>query len=89
MAISSITPAQINELIVSEQYHQFPGTTVTICCIELKNGYNVTGESACLDVSYFDAEKGRTIARQNAVQKIWPLAGYALKEQHALAACGS
>lgn len=89
MANLSLTPDQINNLIVGEQYHKFPGTTVTICCLELKNGYNVTGESACIDASYFDAEKGRTIARQNAVQKIWPLAGYAVKEQHALAACGS
>ncbi|HMZ77661.1 MAG TPA: Gp49 family protein, partial [Rhodocyclaceae bacterium] len=29
----------------------------------------------------FDAELGRKIARQNAVQKLWPLMGYALKER--------
>ena len=29
----------------------------------------------------FDPEIGRKIARQNAVQKIWPLMGYALKDK--------
>ena len=29
----------------------------------------------------FDAELGRKIARQNAVSKMWPLMGYALKEK--------
>lgn len=29
----------------------------------------------------FDAYIGRKIARQNAVQKIWPLMGYALRER--------
>ena len=47
----------------------------------LRNGFTVTGESACASPENFDAELGRKIARQNAVQKIWPLMGYALKER--------
>jgi len=54
---------------------------MTFCVIVLKNGYTVTGESACASPENFNAEIGRKIARQNAVQKIWPLMGYALKEQ--------
>ena len=51
---------------------------LTFCVITLKNGFTVTGESACASPENFDAEIGRKIARQNAVAKIWPLMGYEL-----------
>ena len=54
---------------------------LTFCVLVLRNGFTVTGESACASPENFDAEIGRKIARQNAVQKIWPLMGYALKEK--------
>lgn len=54
---------------------------LTFCVLVLRNGFTVTGESACASPENFDAEIGRKIARQNAVNKIWPLMGYALKEQ--------
>lgn len=54
---------------------------LTFCVLVLRNGFTVTGESACASPENFDAEIGRKIARQNAVQKIWPLMGYALKQK--------
>jgi hypothetical protein len=54
---------------------------LTFCVLVLRNGFTVTGESACASPENFDAEIGRKIARQNAEQKIWPLMGYALKER--------
>ena len=54
---------------------------LTFCVLVLKNGFTVTGESACASPENFDAEVGRKIARANAVNKVWPLMGYALKEQ--------
>ena len=54
---------------------------LTFCVLVLRNGFTVTGESACASPENFDAEIGRKIARQNAVQKLWPLMGYALKER--------
>lgn len=54
---------------------------LTFCVLVLRNGFTVTGESACASPENFDAEIGRKIARQNAVQKIWPLLGFALKER--------
>lgn len=53
---------------------------LTFCVLVLKNGFTVTGESACASPENFDAEIGRKIARQNAVNKIWMLEGYLLKE---------
>ena len=54
---------------------------LTFCVLVLKNGFTVTGESACASPENFDAELGRKIARKNAVEKCWPLMGYALKER--------
>ena len=58
-----------------------PLALLTFCVLVLNNGFTVTGESACASPENFDAELGRKIARQNAVQKVWPLMGYALKQQ--------
>ena len=54
---------------------------LTFCVLVLRNGFTVTGESACASPENFDAELGRKIARQNAVAKVWPLLGFALKER--------
>lgn len=54
---------------------------LTFCVLILRNGFTVTGESACASPENFDAGIGRKIARQNAVQKMWPLMGYELKER--------
>ncbi|QWF40057.1 hypothetical protein HHA22_18165 [Bordetella hinzii] len=56
-----------------------PRSLLTFCVLVLRNGFTVTGESACASPENFDAEIGRNIARQNAVQKIWPLMGYELR----------
>lgn len=58
-----------------------PLELLTFCVLVLKNGFTVTGESACASPENFDAEIGRNVARQNAVQKIWPLLGYQLKDK--------
>lgn len=54
---------------------------LTFCVLVLRNGFTVTGESACASPENFDAEMGRKIARQNAVNKVWALEGYLLKER--------
>lgn len=54
---------------------------LTFCVLVLRNGFTVTGESACASPENFDAEVGRKVARQNAVAKIWPLMGYEVKTQ--------
>jgi hypothetical protein len=54
---------------------------LTFCILVLKNGFTVTGESACVSPENFDADLGKKIAKQNAIDKLWPLLGYALKEK--------
>ena len=54
---------------------------LTFCVLVLRNGFTVTGESACASPENFDAEIGRKIARQNAIAKVWPLLGFRLRDK--------
>jgi hypothetical protein len=87
-----VTPADIEANIVAEYtftaaqatagcpQHEALGL-LTFCVLVLRNGFTVTGESACASPENFDAELGRKIARQNAVAKVWPLMGYELRSK--------
>lgn len=76
-----LTPALIDAAIKSEDYHIFPGTTLTVCALTLQNGFIVTGESAAASPANFDVELGRKIARDNARNKIWAFEGYLLRQK--------
>lgn len=67
--------------VIPDANDKGPLSLLTFCVLVLRNGFTVTGESACASPENFDADIGRKIAKANAVQKIWPLMGYALKEQ--------
>lgn len=87
-----VTPERIQNVIAREYYFTAdqavgPGypprhpslALLTFCVLVLRNGFTVTGESACASPENFDAEIGRKIARRNAEAKIWALEGYLLK----------
>lgn len=61
-------------------FHSVLGT-LTFCVLVLKNGFTVTGESACASPENFDPEIGKKVARENAREKIWVLEGYLLKQR--------
>lgn len=81
-----VTPQLIDAAIVGEDYHQFDGTTVTVCALKLRNGFVVIGESAAASPENFDRAIGRRIARDNARAKIWALEGYLLRDRLAFSA---
>jgi hypothetical protein len=92
-----ITPADVEANIIHEHYFTAAEGVIgnvdesgdmhpsldllTVCVLVLQNGFTVTGESACASPENFDAEIGRKIARQNAVQRVWPLMGYELRSK--------
>jgi hypothetical protein len=91
-----VTPADIEANISGEYFftadkatagcQQFPALgLLTFCVLVLKNGFTVTGESACASPENFDRALGQQIARRNAVNKIWPLMGYELRSRLAAA----
>ena len=76
-----LKPTDIDNAILAEQYHVFPGTTTTVCCLTLRNGFTVIGESAAASPENFNEKIGADVARENARRKIWALEGYLLKER--------
>jgi hypothetical protein len=59
---------------------------LTFCVLVLKNGFTITGQSACADPANYKQDIGQRIARDQAVSQIWPLLGYELKSKLALLA---
>lgn len=75
-----ITLEHIEQTIIGEEYKVFEHTNLTVCMLVLRNGFTVSGESACASPENFDAELGKKISRQKAKDKIWMLEGYLLKQ---------
>jgi hypothetical protein len=53
--------------------------TMTLCVIEMNNGFKVLGKSAPADERNFDPEIGQTFAYDDAFKQIWALEGYLLR----------
>ena len=93
LTAARVTPQMIDDAIVAE--YTFTAWNalgegvprmeslklLTICVLVLKNGFTVTGESACASPENFDAELGAKIAKGHAKDKIWALEGYLLKSK--------
>lgn len=78
---NKVTVEAIEARIVKKTFLVLPGTTVTICNIELDSGWSVRGESACVDPANYDEAIGEKYAHEDAFRKLWPLFGFALSEQ--------
>jgi len=76
-----VTGDLIDGKIVSEAFHVFPGTTMTVCLLTLENGYHTIGYSASASPDNFDAAIGRKLARDHARSEIWRLEGYLLRQR--------
>jgi hypothetical protein len=53
---------------------------LTLCVITMKNGFTVTGQSACASPENFNQDIGFRLARQDAERKMWALLGYSLRD---------
>jgi hypothetical protein len=56
-------------------------STLTVCILTLKNGFNVIGKSAPASPANFDVALGRKLAREDAVRQLWPLMGFNLRQK--------
>lgn len=61
-----------------------PGSSLsvlTVCLIEMKNGFTIIGKSAPASPENFNPDLGRKYAYEDAVRQIWPLMGFALRDK--------
>lgn len=52
------------------------GKKTTAVTLTLKNGFEITGTSACVCASEYSEEVGKPYARQRAIDQLWQLEGY-------------
>lgn len=79
--VNRLTAAHIDAVIVKEAFHVFPDSTVTVCMLTLRNGAKVLGHNyGSIDPSQQDWATGRREARAIAVEKVWELEGYLLRQ---------
>lgn len=82
-----VTKEYMESRIARKVTSKLPFTeTVTICHLELDNGFSVRGESACVNLANYNQEIGEKIAYDNAFQKLWAFFGFVLAETGALPA---
>jgi hypothetical protein len=75
--------AFVNGALDGEQLRLIPTALqlLTICVLVLRNGFTVVGTSAVASPENFNPEIGRRLARERAIDQIWPLMGYELRGQ--------
>lgn len=71
----------IDATIIGCQYHVFPGNKLTVCSLQLRNGFIVTGESACVSPANYNKGLGEEVSYSKARNKIWELEGYLLQQR--------
>ena len=79
---TKLTPDDITKAIAEAQYHVLPGTRVTICLLILRNGAKVVGVNyGSIDPAQHREDMGRQEAYKDAVNKVWELEGYLLRQR--------
>lgn len=77
-----VTEASIKDKIAHATYLEHKASTggiLTICIIEMSNGFMVHGVSAAADPRNHKAEIGQRYAFENAFKQLWQLEGYLLR----------
>lgn len=77
---NTITVQAIKDQIIKVEYIVV-GIKTTICCLTLKNGFEIIGYSSCVDPNNFNKQIGEEISYTNAFNKIWELEGYMLQSE--------
>ena len=78
--MNKVTKESIESRIKETTYHRL-GEKTTICKITMVNGFEVLGESACVDPKDFDIMLGRKYSYEKAFEKLWVLEGYLLQDK--------
>ena len=64
-----VTQEHLESIITDKQFHRLT-ETLTVCVLTLRNGFTVTGESACVSPKTYNQEIGERIAFEKAFNKL-------------------
>ena len=73
---SRVTEEMVDNFIVRHQSTRMGNHTVVL--VELRNGFTLIEESACVDPANYDQELGEKYALAKAKKKVWHLLGFLL-----------
>lgn len=76
-----VTVTDMQAKVKSSTYTRLPDSTTTVCQITLENGYTLVGTSACVDPTKFNQALGEQYAYEKAINQLWDLEGYLLKQR--------
>lgn len=80
-----VTPADLDAVIVREDYHRLPGTNITVCVLTLKNGLTATGVNhGSVDPRNYSEAMGKEMSYKAARDTLWPMLGYELANKLSL-----
>ena len=54
---------------------------LSICILEMENGFMLIGKSAPASPENFNAELGAKLAYEDCIRQLWPLEGYLLRHE--------
>lgn len=78
---TKLTIEDIESVIDNVEYLREDGSTYTLCRITLKNGCVVTGENSCISKENWSATLGRKHSYEKAIERVWELEGYLLRQK--------
>lgn len=77
-----LTLELIQAVIADESYTRLDGTNITVCTLTLQNGHRVVGKNlGPVSDANFDQEVGCQYAYKDALEQVWGLEGYLLRER--------
>ena len=71
-----LTEDDIKARIIDAEFFHVDGMTTTLCLVKTIGDFVITGTSACIDPTEFDAAVGRELAYEDALRQLWDLEGY-------------
>ena len=75
---NTVTRETLEDMIVTTRF--IVDGTLTVAILTLTNGFKMVGKSACVDACNFDKRTGEVYAKEDAIEQMWVLAGFALAE---------
>jgi hypothetical protein len=74
-----ITPEIIRENIFD--YRFYVDGVLTICVLEMRNGFKFVGHSACADPAEYSQTVGEKLAYDDAFRQTWSHMGFMLRDR--------
>jgi len=79
--IPRLTYPYLETLVIFEDYHHFPETGTTTCCIKVMNGFAITESASCGSANRFDFDIGKEKSRRKAMKRLMDYEQYLLKNR--------